>query len=118
MPYHSKMSTSPSGSGSSFTAQNAGQAPVVRQSSLIRASHVVLIMPSPVATQFAAVQLAVVITGGEEDEIGVAVEENVAAIVAVYRRDRRPHIVLPALHGPIRRIGPAPDGPSNSSWNR
>ena len=45
LPYHSKTSTSPSGSGSSFTAQNAGQAPVVRQSSLIRASHVVLIMP-------------------------------------------------------------------------
>src|SRR6202040_4139797 len=40
LPYHSKKSTSPSGRGSSFTAQNEVQRPVVRQSSLIRASHV------------------------------------------------------------------------------
>src|ERR1700761_4840793 len=45
LPYHSKMSTSPSGSGSSLTVQKDGHSPGNRQSSLILASHVVLIMP-------------------------------------------------------------------------
>src|SRR5947209_15137624 len=43
LPYHSKTSTSPSGSGSSLTPQNEGHRPVVKQSSLIRASQVWLI---------------------------------------------------------------------------
>src|SRR5246500_1397211 len=43
LPYHSKMSTSPSGSGSSLTPQNDGQRPGNKQSSFIFASHVGLI---------------------------------------------------------------------------
>jgi hypothetical protein len=58
----------------------------------------------PVAAQFAAEELVVFVCG-EQDEIGVAVEEHVSAIVAVYPQDRRPHVVLPALHRPVRRIG-------------
>src|SRR5690349_5895815 len=45
LPYHSKTSTSPSGTGSSLTAQNADQRPGCRQSSFIRASQVVLMRP-------------------------------------------------------------------------
>src|ERR1700744_1335092 len=44
LPYHSKMSTSPSGSGSSLTPQNEGHRPGTKQSSLILASRVWLIM--------------------------------------------------------------------------
>src|ERR1700753_335035 len=44
-PYHSKMSTSPSGSGSSLTVQDDRHRPGNKQSSLIRASQVVPIMP-------------------------------------------------------------------------
>src|SRR6516225_9917858 len=45
LPYHSKMSISPSGIGSSLTVQNDGQRPVDKQSSFIRASQVVPIWP-------------------------------------------------------------------------
>ena len=90
--------------GSSFTAQNEGQRPGVRQSSLIRASHVWPMGTLPVAAQFAA-EVLVVFLCGEEDEIGVAVEEHVSAIVAVYPHDRREDVVLPVLHRPLRRIG-------------
>src|ERR1700748_657144 len=44
LPYRSKMSTSPSGSGSSLTPQNDGHRPGNRQSSLIFASQGLLIM--------------------------------------------------------------------------
>src|ERR1700758_4803236 len=44
LPYHSKMSTSPSGRGSSLTPQNADHRPGNKQSSFIRASQVWLIM--------------------------------------------------------------------------
>src|ERR1700758_1321696 len=44
LPYHSNTSTSPSGNGSSLTPQNAAQRPGNKQSSLIRASQVWLIM--------------------------------------------------------------------------
>src|ERR1700745_3585379 len=40
LPYHSKTSTSPSGSGSSLTPQNDGQRPGNKQSSFIFASQV------------------------------------------------------------------------------
>src|SRR6201989_3013042 len=45
LPYHSNTSTSPSGCGSSLTVQNEGHKPGYKQLSLIRASHVVLIVP-------------------------------------------------------------------------
>ena len=57
----------------------------------------------PVASQFAA-EVVAVFLGGKEDEIGVAVEEDVSPIVAVLPRDRRQDVVLPALHCPLRRI--------------
>src|SRR5690348_8941333 len=48
LPYHSIRSTSPPTSGWSFINHQAGQQPLVRQLSLIRASHVVLMPPHQV----------------------------------------------------------------------
>jgi hypothetical protein len=59
----------------------------------------------PVVSQFAGEVVAVFLRG-EQDEIGVAVEEHVSAIVAVLPHDRWEDVVLPALHRPLRRIRP------------
>jgi hypothetical protein len=62
---------------------------------------------APDAAQLAAV-IGARFVGGEQHEVGVAVDEHVAAIVAVDAKDWRPDIVLPGLHHPLGRIGLRP----------
>src|ERR1700752_5136774 len=57
-----------------------------------------------VALNFAAEVVAVFFRGAE-DEIGVAVEEHVAAIIAVVVLNRRVDVLTPVKHEPLRRIG-------------
>jgi hypothetical protein len=60
--------------------------------------------PPPIASQFAA-EILVVFVGGEEDEVGVAVEEHVSAIVAIMPQNRREDVIVPVLYCPLPRIG-------------
>ena len=102
LPYHSKRSTSPSGCGSSLTVQNEGHRPGYKQSSLIRASQVVLIVPRQLPRSLPR-EIFTVFSGRLQNQVGIPVQEDVSG--AVYPIDRREHVVLPGLRRPLGQIG-------------